>query len=457
MNRRAGILLLILGLGTGRLFALTDEEIFREFRFNLINPGARSLALGGAFVSLADDATAAQANPSGLSYLLRPEYFVELRGVDNGGQAIGLRDTLPGGGNTLVATGTDLNDVGSITFASAVVPIKNITLGFSRQVALNTENSTLNSFEFRFDTGSGSAISTTEGSGAIDVMQTNLNASIGFRVSDRLAFGASLSYATLDVTSEVKNIVFDPDGNFTGQFVLEPTLDTRTRINDTDRAFGYSLGALFRPAESFNLGAVYRRAPKFSVEEVIDPGLDTDGDGTIDQGIDLFGVREALGGGAAGGARFRNEFNMPDSYGIGMSWRPYRHLTFALDIERVEYSDLVDGYVPGINILTGFDARFTADDATDYRLGGEYVMFPAQGPTLAFRAGIFTQSDSTVRALSTGTTDSFATADSFPGRDREIHGTLGLGIVQGRQKIDLGVELGSSDNEYLISYIFTGK
>jgi long-chain fatty acid transport protein len=34
---------------------------------NLSNPGARSLALGGAFVALADDATAAFANPAGLT------------------------------------------------------------------------------------------------------------------------------------------------------------------------------------------------------------------------------------------------------------------------------------------------------------------------------------------------------------------------------------------------------
>jgi hypothetical protein len=31
----------------------------------MVNPGARSLGLGGAFVALADDATAAYANPAG--------------------------------------------------------------------------------------------------------------------------------------------------------------------------------------------------------------------------------------------------------------------------------------------------------------------------------------------------------------------------------------------------------
>jgi hypothetical protein len=45
------------------------------------NPGARSIALGGAFAAIADDATAAFANPAGLVQILRPELSVELRGT----------------------------------------------------------------------------------------------------------------------------------------------------------------------------------------------------------------------------------------------------------------------------------------------------------------------------------------------------------------------------------------
>ena len=45
----------------------------------IVNPGARSLGLGGAFVAVADDATAAWANPSGLMQLARPEISVEGR------------------------------------------------------------------------------------------------------------------------------------------------------------------------------------------------------------------------------------------------------------------------------------------------------------------------------------------------------------------------------------------
>ena len=59
--------------------AVTDEEVFRNFRFNFVNPGGRALGMGGAFVGIADDATAAAANPAGLTNLLSPELFTEWR------------------------------------------------------------------------------------------------------------------------------------------------------------------------------------------------------------------------------------------------------------------------------------------------------------------------------------------------------------------------------------------
>src|SRR5262245_34889395 len=442
MRLRFGVVMIVvLGWSGGVASALTDEEIFRDFRFNLINPGARSLALGGAFVSLADDATAAQANPAGLSYLLKREYFIELRGVDNGTREDELQDTLPVGAEVDVLTGTAFDDARNFTFASAVFPIKKLTFGVSRQVALDNDASTLNSFTFEF-TGGNPGESIVQASGSLDVKQTNYNASGGFRVTDKLAFGLSVTYARLDVDSDVSSYVFDPTGNFTGTPILEPTLDLRTVIHDEDSDVGFTIGALFRPSGAFSLGGVFRKAPKFSVVEEIAPG-----------GQDFFGVQAALG------SSFINEFNDPDSYGIGASWQ-HGYLTIALDIERIEYSDFVDGFVPGVNTLTGFDAVFKADDGTDYRLGGEYIFRLKSEMILAARAGVFTQADSTLRALSTGSPNEpgvFATPAAFPGRDHEIHGALGLGIGVGRQQIDVGIGLGNTANEFLVSYIFKGK
>src|SRR6185503_5660002 len=64
------------------LLAQSNDEIQSALQWNLSTPGARSLALGGAFLGLADDATAAYANPAGLSQLQQPELSVEGRSWD---------------------------------------------------------------------------------------------------------------------------------------------------------------------------------------------------------------------------------------------------------------------------------------------------------------------------------------------------------------------------------------
>lgn len=456
VGKRLAVLLLVLGTGARGALALTDEEIFRDFRFNLINPGARSLALGGAFISLADDATAAQANPAGLSIFGKPEYFLELRGVDSGAQSSVIKESQSSVSSS-VATGTNLSDVRSPTFASAVFPIAgNLVLGFSRQEVLHSTNSTVNSFVFTFPNSPGKF--SVQGSGSIDVRQTNYNVSAGYRVpgtGDRLAIGTSVAYSELRVRAEVTNTIVDTGGSRTGTPILEPTLDLRTRIRDSDSSVGFSLGALLS-LDPFRFGVVYRRAPKFSVDEVIDPPRDTNGDGTLgegDKGIDTADVRGTLE------PRFRNTFNIPDSYGIGVSWVPKlsagNPFTLAFDVERVQYSDLLKGYVPGVNVLTDFDAKFTVDDATDFRLGAEYVIQPKGLFPLALRAGVFTQSDNTIRARSTGT-QSFATKDAFPGRDRQFHGAGGLGVVWRKAyKVDFAFDLAHQANEYVVSFIYS--
>ena len=46
-----------------------ESPLLSKLRLNLVNPGGKSLAMGGAFVALADDATAALENPAGLTQL----------------------------------------------------------------------------------------------------------------------------------------------------------------------------------------------------------------------------------------------------------------------------------------------------------------------------------------------------------------------------------------------------
>src|SRR5436190_22101126 len=60
----------------------TDIESLAGLQFNFGNPGARSLGMGGAFLGLADDASAADANPAGLTILRKTEVSLEGRNFE---------------------------------------------------------------------------------------------------------------------------------------------------------------------------------------------------------------------------------------------------------------------------------------------------------------------------------------------------------------------------------------
>src|SRR5438270_8227006 len=60
-------------------YAQSSVEANGGLQFNFGSPGARSLALGGAFVGTADDATAVFVNPAGLTQLARTEVALEGR------------------------------------------------------------------------------------------------------------------------------------------------------------------------------------------------------------------------------------------------------------------------------------------------------------------------------------------------------------------------------------------
>ena len=119
-----------------RASAQTNSEINTGVEFDMSLPGARSLGLGGAFVAVADDATAAVSNPAGLTALGRPEVSVEGRGwrflsvTPYEGHAFGPAtrvgvDTIEGltiGGNTSKSTG-------GLSFVSAVFPKGPLVVG----------------------------------------------------------------------------------------------------------------------------------------------------------------------------------------------------------------------------------------------------------------------------------------------------------------------------------------
>ena len=117
--------------------AVATAQPVTSFEFSFSNPGARSMGFGGAFVALADDATAAFANPAGLIQLTRPEISAEgrswsyttpfTRGGRAAGQPTGIGlDTAAG-----PLVGESEGDWSGLSFASLVYRENALRLRYS--------------------------------------------------------------------------------------------------------------------------------------------------------------------------------------------------------------------------------------------------------------------------------------------------------------------------------------
>src|SRR5687768_9997838 len=112
MSTAAGAIAFILFLPSAVLAQTPSASVSYQFQF--INPGARSLAMGGAFAGLSDDATAVFANPAGLTILTIPEISFDLR------NARIEAEYFTGGRTGGVPTGRGIDTVAGAAYATAV-------------------------------------------------------------------------------------------------------------------------------------------------------------------------------------------------------------------------------------------------------------------------------------------------------------------------------------------------
>jgi hypothetical protein len=172
------------------------------------NPGARSIALGGAFAAIADDATAAFANPAGLVQILRPELSVELRGT----AAVADSDT----------PYDVANSVSGLGFFSFVYPAESWAVAlYSHQLA-SLGLSILDPLDLRRE-----------------FSVRSYAAAAAFEVGEHLSLGAGLSY-------------FDSK---------RTALAGVSEVSDGD--WGLNAGVLWNPSPAWKFGGFYRQGPEF--------------------------------------------------------------------------------------------------------------------------------------------------------------------------------------------------
>ncbi len=439
--------------------AQTNDEAFGELRFNLEAPGARSLAMGGAFVGLADDATAAFANPAGLLWLMEPEVSLEgrfsrarTRFLDGGRiecepSGIGL-DTAD---RPLFSEFED--ESVALGFLSYARPARSRRWAFSVfahqpatvDLAVRSEGAFNGEVRVRPD-GSVTSARIAPILGAVDIDIRSLGVALALRAREGLWLGMALARHEMTLTASTRR--FDPrlegDGFGPSQYSPESEFLRREATGD-DHDLTLTAGVLWRPGDGdMTLGLVYRRGAEFAMSSRF-----TWGPLAVALGGDDPEEAAALSG-ATG-------FRTPSVLGLGVSWRASDRFLVSVELDRVEFSRLE----PRRNVLLSVLRRdgveladFRVEDVLEPRLGFEYVFLSPSPVSLAVRWGAWLEPDHGLRfeGPTEGNEDLMA---RFRGGDEALHGTLGLGVVWGggRRQVDLAVDVAETGEVATLSCV----
>jgi hypothetical protein len=409
-------------------------------QFNFLTPGARSMAMGGAFIGAADDATAAFSNPAGLAFFGTVQVTFEGRGtrfetpflaggrVSGQTTGIGL-DTIPG-----PVYEHDYDGHVRPSFAAVVIPFG----GRSSFTAYRHELADIaNQFYSR------GAFQRASFFGIVD--DGNRDTPLGGRRSiriatyggavgrsfkgERLALGGGLSVSTFRVDSRFARFgfvssIFGPD---------DPTIVSATAVQTGDgAAVSGNVGAIWRSSGNrVSIGAVYRRGPSFTF---------TQNDRV--PAADFSSTRVG-------------RFKVPDVYAAGVAWATSERLRVLFDYDRVQYSQVKADFIDFQAIASGRSSRLSVADADEVHGGVEYRTV-VHGRPFAWRTGAWFDPDHSVRYTPTAAMDEFDALLSASLRQGKnlVHYTGGIGIgLPGRTVFDAAADLSARTRAVTASFL----
>ncbi|HSS77738.1 MAG TPA: outer membrane protein transport protein, partial [Thermoanaerobaculia bacterium] len=242
-----------------------------RFDFSFSNPGARSLGFAGAFAALADDATAAYANPAGLVQLTRPEVSFEARLWNRSPSFIaggrGAGEPTGEGIDTRrdILFGRDHSRVFGPSFASVVIPKGRWSFAvYGHQLAKFREHaSSQGIFVTDEEDGFLDRVPAIQESVDLDVVTAGMAA--GWRMNDHFSFGLGIVFS--EASLKTRSAGFFPDDSSqesffgTVSFLPERRFSTsNTSIHGSDVTA--NAGMLWRVSEQLSAGLFYRQGAK---------------------------------------------------------------------------------------------------------------------------------------------------------------------------------------------------
>jgi len=414
---------------------VSAQQPIIPLQLSFSDPGARSMGFGGAFVALADDATAAFANPAGLVQLLKPEVSVDGRHWNYstpytvGGRAEGLPsgngiDTTVG-----LRTSTSEDEVAGLSFLSLAYPMRNWSFAIYRHENANLEfSSETHGLFFAGTDCCQDRFFDQRATSELDFLSYGFSAA--HRLNDTFVLGLGLIYHDASIESNVAQFLWDDD-SLQSFFAPNSYLPERSRLSqrsfvrDTD--WTLTGGFLWRVSGSWSVGGVYRQGLEAAIEYEVRAGEAVD-----------FGVPpgEIFLRGSGGPIEF------PDIYGLGFAYRdPDGRLTVSFQWDRVEYSDIPESL--------DLDDQ-SIDDSNELHLGAEYV-FLNSTPIIAVRLGTWLDPDHQMRATSN---EPFVRA-LMPRGDDEVHFAAGIGVAMQQFQIDLAMDFADREDTLSLSAIYS--
>ncbi|MDR3388027.1 MAG: outer membrane protein transport protein [Rudaea sp.] len=438
---------LTLAIGTALLgasataFAITDTETNASIPFNLASPGARSMGMGGAFLGLADDATAAYTNPAGLTQLVTPEISVEARHTEyslpyvNGGSA----SVSPFNGSGLNVSDAD-SSKNNLSFLSVVYPYGRWSFAAYRDevVNFNTDFASVLTGEVVPTVGTAFPIAAHANLKIVDY-----GLSAAWKASDNLSLGAGLSYYDFNIDTAINRYGYTPA--FTSTSVA---LNSQNQFG-SDNDVGVNLGARFVLSEQWSAGLIYRRGPKFSYEATSATLADVvaNSDGTFTPTAAPANIVADL----------KNvSFKVPDEYGAGLSWHPTDALVVNFDADYIEYSQLTRGIQSLFGNGAATVSSLSIPNGTELHLGGEYTFTQMTHP-FSLRAGVWHDPRHSVEFTGDPGTEigAVALATLFSGgQGSQNHGAIGLGWAFAKFQIDAAADFSNVTDTYSISAVY---
>ncbi|MEJ2189726.1 MAG: hypothetical protein P8Y93_10005 [Acidobacteriota bacterium] len=396
MNRRVlwvALCALALAVPSFAQYSVTNQGIS-----NITGTGARALGMGGAFIAIADDATAASWNPAGLAQLTRPEVSLVYEYLDGTydfasdlttGYVFNEGD--PWQFVTSVTAPASISDDG-ISFGSVTYPFQMLNRNFTAQVSYRR----MASFP-DMDRQAQETFQWFIGDDEVYSFET-INS-----LDDR--FGGGFDAYTLSLAAEVvKSFRVGLSFNYVDAAITDNATAVRNDSDlSTDLSFNYS-GSYDFSDWQIDVGIQWDIGSHFTFGAVYHDGFTAD---ISFQDSFVYSFNEADWGwftsyepGTEYATTTNSQVTWPDGWGVGLAWRPTDRITFSADYDETSWSESM---VSSINVwvdadppelVTVTDVPFpyfvnTQNDTETVRVGGEYLFMFSSGVLLPVRAGWF--------------------------------------------------------------------